>query len=187
MLLIKILSSGFGCIGDGKAFSRCLNIGIEKEDILIFTKVKELNYTQYINILAIAYAFIIPLSRAGISILTALLFLLWVLDGDFKKKIAYLRTNNVIRVIGLFILFNIISLIWTDYLYAALHYIKRYWYFAPILILFTSLQKEYIPKVLSAFILGMFVSEVISYGVFFELWSFNHESVENHSTYMHHI
>jgi len=187
MLLIKILSSGFGCIGDGKAFSRCLDIGIEKEGTLIFTKVKELNYTQYINILAIVYAFVIPLSRAGISILTALLFFLWILDGNFKKKIIYLRNNNVIRVIGLFIIFNIISLIWTDYLYEALHYIKRYWYLAPILILATSLQKEYIPKVLSSFILGMFVSEVISYGVFFELWSFSHASVENPSPFMHHI
>jgi len=187
MLLIKILSSGFGYIGDGKAFSRCLDIGIEKEDILIFTKVKELNYTQYINILVIAYAFLIPLSRAGISILTALLFLLWILEGNLKKKVTYLCTNNVVRVIGIFIIFNIISLMWADYLYEAFKYIKKYWYFLPILILFTSLQKEYIPKVLSAFILGMFVSEIISYGVFFELWSFKHASVENPSPFMHHI
>jgi len=154
---------------------------------LIFTKVKELNYTQYINILAIVYAFIIPLSRAGISILTVLLVFLWILDGDFKKKVTYLHTSNVIRVIGLFIIFNIISLIWTDYFYEAVRYIKKYWYFLPIPILFTSLQKEYMPKVLSAFILGMFVSEIISYGVFFELWSFKHASVANPSPFMHHI
>jgi len=33
----------------------------------------------------------------------------------------------------------------------------------------------------------MFVSEIISYGVFFKLWCFGHASVENPSPFMHHI
>jgi len=44
---------------------------------LIFARIKELNYTYYINILAIAYAFILPLSRAGISFFSILLFILF--------------------------------------------------------------------------------------------------------------
>ena len=154
---------------------------------MIFTKVNELDYTRYLNILAVIYAFILPLSRAGISLLTIMLITVWLLEGGLKQKVTYLIKNKVIKVIAIFLIFNIISLTWTDELSAALNYIKKYWYFFPTIILFTSLQKEYRDKVLSAFILGMFISEIIAYGVFLELWNFKHATVQNPSPFMHHI
>ena len=155
--------------------------------MLILTKINELDYTRYLNILVVIYAFILPLSRAGISLLTVLLIIGWLLEGGLKQKFTYLLQNNVIKALTIFLIFNIISLAWTDEFYSALNYIKKYWYFFPIVILFTSLQKEYRVKVLSAFILGMFISEIIAYGVFLELWSFKHATVQNPSPFMHHI
>jgi O-antigen ligase len=155
--------------------------------MLIFARMKTLNYTHYINILAVAYAFILPLSRAGVSFFSALLFILWILEGNIKQKTTYLFQNSVTKSLMAFLLFSLISLAWTEHVYEALEYIKKYWYFLPLFIFFTSLQKEYIPRVLSAFILGMFVSELISYGVFFELWRFKHATVQNLSPFMHHI
>lgn len=154
---------------------------------MIFARKKELNYTYYINILAVVYAFTLPLSRAGISLCSALLFIFWILEGNIKEKITYLLHNSVIKSLLAFLLFCIVSLAWTEYFYEALSYIKKYWYFLPLFVLATSLQKKYISKVLSAFILGMFVSELISYGVFFELWSFKHATAQNPSPFMHHI
>jgi len=80
-----------------------------------------------------------------------------------------------------------VALMWSEDTIKALGYIKKYWYLLPTLVLLTSLKKEYIPKILSAFILGMFVSEIISYGVFFELWQFKHATPTNLSPFMHHI
>ncbi len=146
-----------------------------------------MDYTKYINVLALMYAFVLPLSRAGISALTALLIVMWIAEGDLKKKFSLLLSHRVIQALGIFLLFNLVSLIWTDHVAESLHYIKKYWYFMPLIVFFTSLQAENIPKVLSAFILGMFVSEIISYGVFFELWEFGKATVENPSPFMHHI
>ncbi len=154
---------------------------------MFIAQLKTLDYTRYINIVAILYAFTLPLSRASISLFTIVLILLWIFEADFKKKLKYLSSNTVIRWMGIFLLFNLLSLLWTDYFFEALEYIKKYWFFSPVFIFFTSLRKEYLPKVLSAFVLGMFVSEVIAYGVFFELWNFKYASVQNPSPFMHHI
>ena len=66
---------------------------------------KQINYNQTINYLIVAYAFILPLSRAGVVFLSALLVLLWILEGDFKKKYLLLSQSKVIQALLAFILF----------------------------------------------------------------------------------
>ena len=41
----------------------------------------------------------------------------------------------------------------------------------PMIVLITSLKYNDIPKVITAFLLGMLVSEILSYGIFFEFTS----------------
>jgi len=154
---------------------------------MILNKIKNLDYHQFLNYLIVGYAFLLPLSRAAISLFSILLILIWILDSDFKVKYRLLSKNKIVLSFFAFLLFNILSLLWSDYLIEAFKYVTKYWYLFPFLIIFTSLNKEYLVKVLSAFILGMFISEVIAYGVFFELWTFKHATVMNPSPFMHHI
>ncbi len=154
---------------------------------MILTKVKNLDHHHYINSIALAYAFVLPLSRAGVSFFSMLFVLLWIVEGDFKKKYLLLSQNKVVLALLAFFAFNVFALFWSDDLVSSLDSIKKYWYFLPIFVLFTSIKREYIKNILSAFILGMFLSEVIAYGVFFELWEFKHATPANPSPFMHHI
>lgn len=135
----------------------------------------------------VIYAFLLPLSRAGIGLLTVSLIVLWFAEGNLEKKFSLVLKSKVILALFIFFLFNIISVFWTDQILETLQYIKKYWYFLPVLVIFTSLKKEYITQVLSAFILGMCISEILSYGVFFEVWEYKHATPENPSPFMHHI
>lgn len=146
-----------------------------------------LNYSLTINYMIVIYAFLLPLSRAGIGLLTVSLIVLWFAEGNLEKKFSLVLKSKVILALFIFFLFNIISVFWTDQILETLQYIKKYWYFLPVLVIFTSLKKEYITQVLSAFILGMFISEILSYGVFFEVWEYKHATPENPSPFMHHI
>jgi O-antigen ligase len=148
---------------------------------------KQINYNEYINYLIVVYAFTLPLSRAAIVFFSALIPLLWILEGDFQRKFKLLLLSKVLKVIIAFIVFNLLAVLWSDYMLQALEYIQKYWYFLPMFVIFTSIKKEYISKTLSAFILGMFVSEVISYGIYFEWWQFKNTLPENPSPFMHHI
>jgi len=141
----------------------------------------------FLNYTIVAYALVLPISRAGVSFFTAFVVLLWVIEGDFKYKASLLIKNKVIIAIMLFLGINILSLLWTNDMSSSVDYIRRYWYLLPIMVLYTSVKKEFIPTILSAFIIGMFVSEVISYGVYFDLWDFKHATKNNISPFMHHI
>ena len=147
----------------------------------------QIDFTRYINYVALAYAFVLPLSRAGITFFTGLLILLWLIDGKLISKVKMLLKSKIVLSLFFFIVFNFISIFWTDDVMETLNYIRRYWYLLPILVLYTSVNKEYVSKILSAFILGMFISEIIAYGVFFEFWEFNCCSPQNPSPFMHHI
>jgi len=146
-----------------------------------------IDYNQYLNKLIVFYAFLMPLSRAGMVFFSGLILIVWLLEGDFRKKYLLLSKNKIIIVLLLFIALNLLSVFWSDHPQEAFSYVLKYWYFLPMLVLFTSLKKEYIAKALSAFIFGMFISEMISYGIFFELFHFNDTSPQNPSPFMHHI
>ena len=143
-------------------------------------------YNNYINYFIILYAFCLPISRAGISLSIVLIFLFWILEADFKKKYFEIKNNYFILAIFIFILYSFISILWSSDKIFALEYVKKYYHFLIIPIIFTSLKKEYIDKVFSAFLLGMLISEITSYGIFFELWRKEGISPNDPSPFMDH-
>jgi O-antigen ligase len=142
-----------------------------------------------LNYLIVAYAFILPLTRAGLIAVSILMILFFLLSGDIKEHMKMIWSNQTNKAIILFILFNFISLIWVsdENRLEAFRYMSKYWYLFPIFIIYISLKREYLSKVISAFLLGMLISEIISYGVFFEIWQFKHATPSNPSPFMHHI
>ncbi|MEN8304493.1 MAG: O-antigen ligase family protein [Campylobacterota bacterium] len=142
---------------------------------------------DYINYIFVLYAFLVPISRAGIVLTTLLLFVLWFFTDNFKQKISYLKSNSVVKYLTFFIAFGVLSLLWTDDVGSGINYIRRFWYLLPILVIATSIKKEYIPYAISAFLVGMFISEVLSYGLFFELWTLSHGSPSDPSPFMNHL
>ena len=143
-------------------------------------------YNNYINYFIILYAFCLPISRAGISLSIVLIFLFWILEADFKRKYFEIKNNYFILTIFIFILYSFISILWSSDKIFAIEYVKKYYHFLIIPIIFTSLKKEYIDKVFSAFLLGMLISEITSYGIFFELWRKEGISPNDPSPFMDH-
>ena len=143
-------------------------------------------YNNYINYFIILYAFCLPISRAGISLSIVLIFLFWILEADFKRKYFEIKNNYFILAIFIFILYSFIAVLWSSDKIFALEYVKKYYHFLIIPIIFTSLKKEYIDKVFSAFLLGMLISEITSYGIFFELWIKEGVSPNDPSPFMDH-
>ncbi|MFY9080105.1 O-antigen ligase family protein [Aliarcobacter cryaerophilus] len=153
--------------------------------VKIKTKDK-LFYNDYINYFILLYAFCLPISKAGISLSSIIIFLFWILEADFKRKYFEIKNNYFILAIFIFILYSFIAVLWSSDKIFALEYVKKYYHFLIIPIIFTSLKKEYIDKVFSAFLLGMLISEITSYGIFFELWRKEGISPNDPSPFMDH-
>jgi len=97
-------------------------------------------------------------------------FILWLFvikKNDLKR----IFNNKIIIVLIMLILFHYISILWSQDVSGAISYsnsIVRY-IFVPILIIGTIIRKEQLKYIISAFIFGMFINEVISYLIFFDL------------------
>ena len=130
-----------------------------------------LNYNIILNYLIVLYAFCIPLSKAGISLFGILLILFWLMERNFKDKINLIQKEKIIILIILFLTLSFFSILWSSDKIFALDYLKKYWHFLILPIIYTSLKKDNIKFVFNAFLFSMLISEIVSYGIFFELWT----------------
>lgn len=88
---------------------------------------------------------------------------------------------------GAFIAFMFASLLWSSDTAEALKQIRLYSYWIVIPILAVSLKKEWLPNIITAFLGGMFISEIIAYGIYFEWWSYKNSTPDYPSPFMFHI
>jgi len=133
------------------------------------------------------FAFMMPLSRATNSLFDTLLIVSLLLQGNYKERFSQFKDSSLAKVILLFILYTIISLLWTDQLHEGLNVKKLYIQWFAIFAIALSIKKEQVFTVVSAFLLGMLVSEVLSYGMFFEFWTIKGKGADYPTPFMMHI
>lgn len=144
--------------------------------------------TKMINYLIILYALMIPLSLDMLRTTAILMTIFWIREGNFTKKLSSIKKQPLFISIFLLICLLLLSLMWTDSenLRTGIKYIKRFWFLIPAIVIYTSIDKKNIPIVLSAFLLAMFISEIVSYGIFFEIIHWNGLSAKDPTPFMHH-
>ena len=160
---------------------------MQNKKINLINTMSSVDYNKYINYLIIFYALALPISKAGTVFSEILLILLWILQGNFKSKFYELKQSNFIIFFSAFILLGIIAILWSSDKLYAIAYIKKYWHYLVIPIIYTSLQKPYIKHVISAFLAGMLISEIFSYSIFFELIHYKDRLPSDPSPFMDHM
>lgn len=136
---------------------------------------------------ALLFAFALPLSRAAVSFFIIWFVVLFLIRNDYKSAWEQIRTNRAFLAMGLFIAFLFVSLFWSADTREALHQIRLYGYWIIIPILAVTLKREWLPNIITAFLGGMFVSEIIAYGIYFGFWSINGRTPDYPSPFMSHI
>ena len=147
-------------------------------------KAKTINYDKVYYYSIIIFAFILPISRAAVSLFVVILPLIWIYEGDLKNKFFKIWNNAILRSLALFLIFIFFSALWSTDLHDTFKFMRLHSYWLVIFVIATSIKKAQIQTIITAFLVGMFLSEVIAYGVFFELWSFKRASVTNPSPFM---
>ena len=148
---------------------------------------EKINFEKTIYYSVLIFALTLPLSRALISFFVIFLPLLWIIEGDFQRKYEQIKSSKLLLAILFFLFFSILSITWTEDLTVGMKGLRLDMYFFALFVIATSVKKEQVPSIISAFLVGMLISEVIAYGVFFELWTFKHATVQNPSPFMMHI
>ena len=154
--------------------------------------------TKLINYLLILFAFSLPLNHHIINILPLVIFILWLIEGDLQTKWCIVKRAKIFWYFIALMLVLLLSFLWSDSIYHGFwheryHNGYEFWFrkyvykFVIFPVLLTHVDKTLFKKMISAFLAGMFISEVVSYGIFFHLWKVGIGTPDDPSAFMHHV
>lgn len=139
--------------------------------------------------LLISLAFLMPITVAGGNILLSLICFLWLFSGDYKNKFNMIFRSTLMIASIVFYLIHVLGMLWTeDFLWGFRILKKNVDFLIYLPVLYTIVKKEYIKYYISAFLLAISITEVLSYLIWFEIIPpFKYASVYNPSPFMSHI
>jgi len=149
--------------------------------------ISKINFEKTYYYVLLMFAFMMPLSRATNSLFIAVLILLLILQGNYKKHFEILKKSSFAIAIFALIVFTVISLLWTQNYDTGLNAKMLYIYWIAIFAIGLNVKKEQIFPIITAFVFGMVLSEILSYGMFFEFWTIKGHGKEYPSPFMMHI
>ena len=160
-----------------------------KKGISSLTFIKNKQKINDINAyLLIAFAFLLPLTVAGANIIDAFIVLLWLARGTFKEDWNEVKNNKVVLAVLGFYLLHIVGLLWTEDMQWGLHILKKETKFLMIPIFMLFVRREHIKYYIYAFLGAVSLSEILSYGIWFEIIpAFKYASIENPTPFMSHV
>jgi len=147
------------------------------------------NLDKTYQYLLIMLAFLLPLTVFGANLIVVLIVTLWLLSGSYKSKFNEIFKNRMLIASILFFALHVIGLLWTEDLRWGLHIVHKMWYFLLLLpVLFTLTKRRYIKHYIFSFLLAIFITEVASYLVWFEVVEpFKNATVRNPTPFMSHV
>ncbi|KYJ86319.1 O-antigen ligase family protein [Sulfurovum riftiae] len=160
-----------------------------KNNIIEKFKFGSVFYSEVLNVLFVVYALLLPFSNA-FSTHTGpyLLLFFWVLEGGFVRKLEKIRSEKAIWFLLLFFFINLLSLLWTTDIKEGIYILKFYFAITVVFVtMYTSMKERYLLPAIFAFLIAMFISEIVSYGVFLEWWTTKHSSPSMPTPFMHHV
>jgi len=140
---------------------------------------------KFINYLMVLFSFIFPISIVGANVILGIMIILWFIEGNFREKINKLFNCKMFIALLVIIFGLLFSTFISDssnegYLISSgikneYDFIFRYVIFYSFLfvIFITSISNKFLKNILSAFVLGMLFSEIVSYLIYFDLLPLN--------------
>ncbi len=128
----------------------------------------------------ILFAFIFPISRGGGNAVLGVILLLWIIDANFKEKFNTIKSEKVVWIflsIGILTLLSALFSTSMSHSFLAgekkslLRVIASHYILIPFIltIFITSVKYKYLDYIISAFLLSILLSEIVSYLIFFQI------------------
>jgi O-antigen ligase len=147
------------------------------------------NIDKVYQFLLIVLAFLMPLTVFGANLVIIIICLLWLFSGNYTSKFNQISGNKLMRASIVFFCLHFVGLIWSEDLIWGMHIVHKMWYFLLLFpILFTIISKSHIKYYIYSFLCAIFITELISYLVWFQIiGEFKNATVENPTPFMSHV
>lgn len=130
---------------------------------------------HFINIyLIMLLGFSIPISTSMSSIIPLLIFLLWLIEGDFKNKLNKIIENRAVLAFVLLFSLYLVGLLYTTDLENGLYLVGKGRYLLLTPLIYTAINNEKEKNnAIKSFIAGVICSVFVSYLIYFKILKFN--------------
>ncbi|MBL0703106.1 MAG: O-antigen ligase family protein, partial [Sulfurospirillum sp.] len=158
------------------------NIKIDNK-LILNSKISDIN-----SYLVIFLGFCLPISIAITSLVSAIIVLLWLYEGNFKYKYNIIKNNPIAYAFFAFFIIHVIGLLWSEDIQWGLHIVSKERRILFFLILITIVKKEHVKYYIFSFLLAMSISELFSYSIWLELIApFKNATIYNPTPFITHI
>jgi O-antigen ligase len=135
----------------------------------IYSETNQNILKTFANHLLVVITFFLPISYDAVGSGFFILIVLFLLQKKPFTLIKNALYNKVVFAIFMVWLIHIIGIVYSDDYIISSHYAKKMTFLLYPLLIIIFTQYRFLPRIFSAFILGVFLSELLSYGYFFEL------------------
>ena len=131
--------------------------------------------------LLIVLAFLIPLTVSGANTIIVIICFLWLFSGDYKSKFNQIIRSKLMIASIVFYFLHVVGMLWTEDINWGFHMLHKMWYFLLFFpILYNIVKRENFQYCISAFLLAIAITELMSYLIWFEIITpIKHSSVLN--------
>lgn len=135
----------------------------------------------------VLFGFSLPLSVAVNNIFAALIILLWLYRGSYHETWTLIKRSRVATAVMLFIFLHVLAMLWTEDIEWGLIIIKKECKLLLIPIMMSLVRREHTQYYISAFLLAISISELLSYLIWFEaIPPFLHATIYDPTPFIHH-
>lgn len=146
-----------------------MSISAYYNKLIAFQQAQEARLNCWANHLIVLFAFFLPVSMGGRQSTLFLITLIFLLRGRYLDYLKDGLKDKLVQAFALYFVVHVVWLIGTDNFDMAGKVVHDAKYLLYPLLFITLIDKRYIVRMMSAFFLGMLVSELWSYGIFFEI------------------
>ncbi|QOP46109.1 O-antigen ligase family protein [Sulfurimonas paralvinellae] len=131
--------------------------------------------TLWMNNLLVLYAFFLPIAQSIKAKIFIAILILFFIRGDVKYYLKEAWKNQVVRAFVYLFVIYVLGLLWSENIKEGLRWVKSIKYGLYLIVFYSFVDGRYIKRVLAAFISGMLLSEIISYGMILHIlpWKFS--------------
>jgi len=132
-----------------------------------YLPINQWNPSLCANYVLMAFAFFLPISHHIASVMMDIMVVLLLLSGNLKERFKEVTRDKIVIAFILMYSIHAFWMIGSEHIHIALLKLKEFLYLLYIIPIAMVLQKEFVLKVLGSFLVAMFVSELVSYGMSF--------------------
>lgn len=122
------------------------------------------------NYCLIAYAFLLPLSAKMANKILIPIILCLFLSNEFIERLVFILKNRIFQSFFLMFATYVLWTLGSEHLDTAFFELNKLFKgFFPLLIIAMAVKQDFSIKIINGFLLAIFLSTIISYGMFFEI------------------